>query len=259
MPSAPPQGIPAAGGDPDGDGDDDDASDSSSHDTEHSEEPEPDGWIARPITRDTARGCHFHDALDTLLRRAFDRHTWSIEYRCVVYQHRRELYPDQWEATCLVRRPDDDLRGAEAFSEHYSITERDTAEAAMQDAARQALSQYCLLFSGVADGLDLKYYPRRSTGSAGGVIASPVGEGNPRLNSMVNLVAVLNTELDHTLDELGKVQAEVAELRPECAAHHYLDGGSPAPVGIQHPYHSPPRGLFYYGTPDCRTQIDLDP
>jgi hypothetical protein len=158
-----------------------------------------------------------------------------------------------------VRRPDDDLRGAEAFSEHYSITERDTAEAAMQDAARQALSQYCLLFSGVADGLDLKYYPRRSTGSAGGVIASPVGEGNPRLNSMVNLVAVLNTELDHTLDELGKVQAEVAELRPECAAHHYLDGGSPAPVGIQHPYHSPPRGLFYYGTPDCRTQIDLDP
>jgi hypothetical protein len=46
---------------------------------------------------------------------------------------------------------------------------------------------------------------------------------------------VLNTELDHALDELGKVRAEVAELRAECAAHHYLDGGSPAPVGIQHP------------------------
>jgi hypothetical protein len=106
----------------------------------------------------------------------------------------------------LVRCPDDDLRGAEAFSEHYSITERDTAEAAMQDAARQTLSQYCSLFSGVADGLDLKYYPRRSTGSAGGVIASPVGEGNPMLNNMVNLVAVLNTELDHALDELGKVR-----------------------------------------------------
>jgi hypothetical protein len=70
----------------------------------------------------------------------------------------------------LVRRPDDDLQGAEAFSEHYSITERDTAGAAMQDVARRALSQYCLLFSGVADGLDLKYYPRRSIGSAGGVI-----------------------------------------------------------------------------------------
>jgi hypothetical protein len=158
-----------------------------------------------------------------------------------------------------VRHPDDDLRGAEAFSEHYSITKRDTAEAAMQDAARWALSQYCSLFSGVADGLDLKYYPRRSIGSAGGVIASPLGEGNPTLNNMVNLVAVLNTELDHALDELGKVQVEVAELRAECATRHYLDGGSPAPVGIQHPYRSPPHGRFDYGTLECRTRIDLDP
>jgi hypothetical protein len=146
MPPAPPQGIPAAEGDPDGD--DDDAGGSLSHDTELSEEPEREGWIARPITRDTARGCHFHDALDTLLRQAFDQHTWFIEYRCVVYQHRRRLYLDQWEATCLVHRPDDDLRGADAFSEHYSITERDTAEAAMQDAARRALSQYCSFSAG---------------------------------------------------------------------------------------------------------------
>jgi hypothetical protein len=101
--------TPAAGGDPVGDGDDDDAGGSSSHGTELSEELEPEGWIARPITHDAARGCHFHDALDTLPRRAFDRHTWSTEYRCVVYQHRRGLYPDQWEATCLVRRPDNDL------------------------------------------------------------------------------------------------------------------------------------------------------
>jgi hypothetical protein len=47
----------------------------------------------------------------------------------------------------------------------------------------------------VADGFDLKYYPYRSTGNTGGVIVSSVGEGNPRLSSMVNLVAVLNTEL----------------------------------------------------------------
>jgi hypothetical protein len=129
----------------------------------------------------------------------------------------------------------------------------------MQDAARRALSQYCSLFSRVADGHDLKYYPSRSIGSAGGVIVSPVGEGNPRLNNMVNLATVVNTELDHALDELGNVRAEVAELRAECATHHYLDGGSPAPIGIQHPYRSPPHGRFEYGTPDCRTQIDLDP
>jgi hypothetical protein len=39
-----------------------------------------------------------------------------------------------------MHHPDNDLYGAEAFSEHYSITERDTAKAAMQDAARRALS-----------------------------------------------------------------------------------------------------------------------
>jgi hypothetical protein len=120
----------------------------------------------------------------------------------------------------------------------------------MQDAARQSLSQYCSLFSGVADGLDLKYYPRRSTGSAGGAIVLPVGEGNPRLNSMVNLAVMLNTELDHALDELGKVQVEVVELCVECATRHYQDGGSPAPVRIHHPYRLPPRGRFDYGTPD---------
>jgi hypothetical protein len=91
----------------------------------------------------------------------------------------------------------------------------------MQDVAQRALSQYCSLFSGVVDGLDLKYYPRRSTCIVVGVIVLTIGEGNPRLNIMVNLVAVLNTELDHALNELGKVQAEIGELRAERAACHY--------------------------------------
>jgi hypothetical protein len=72
-----------------------------------------------------------------------------------------------------VRRPKDNLWGAEVCLEHYSISERDTAEVAMQDAARRALSQNCSLFREVADGLNLKYYPCRSTGSTGSVIVSP--------------------------------------------------------------------------------------
>jgi hypothetical protein len=108
---APPQGTLAAGGDPNGDDD----GGSLNHSTEPSEEQEQEGWVARLITRDAARGCHFHDALDTLLCRALDQHTWSIEYNCLVYQHSRGLYPDQWEATCMVCRQDDDLRGAEAY------------------------------------------------------------------------------------------------------------------------------------------------
>jgi hypothetical protein len=106
----------------------------------------------------------------------------------------------------------------------------------MQDAARRALSHYCSVLGGVADGLNLKYYPRRPSGSTGGVIVSPVGEDNPRLSSTVNLAAVLNTELDHALDELSRARAEIAQLRAERAEHRLLDDGSPAPVGTQHPY-----------------------
>jgi hypothetical protein len=181
-----------------------------SHNTDLSEEQEPEGWIARPITHDAARGCHFHDALDTLLCQALDRRTWSIEYRCVVFQHRCGVYLDRWEATCLVRRPKNSLHGAEVYSEHYSISERDSAEAAMQDVAQRALSHYCSVLGGVADGLNLRYYPRRPSGSTRGVVVSPVGEDNPRLSSTINLAVVLNTKLDHALDELSRARAKVA-------------------------------------------------
>jgi hypothetical protein len=81
-PPAPPLSAPAAGVAAGGDLDDGGGDSSSSHSTDLSEEQELEGWVARPITRDAARGCHFHDALDTLLRGALDRHTWSIEYHC---------------------------------------------------------------------------------------------------------------------------------------------------------------------------------
>jgi hypothetical protein len=150
-PPAPPLSAPAAGVAAGGDPDDGGGDSSSSHGTDLSEEQELEGWVARPITCDAARRCHFHDALDTLLRRALDRRTWYIEYRCVVFQHSRGVYPDRWEATCLVRRPENSLWGAEVCSEHYSISERDSAEATMQDVARRALSHYCSVLGGVAE------------------------------------------------------------------------------------------------------------
>jgi hypothetical protein len=93
-PPAPPQGVPTVGGVTGGDLDGDNNSGSSDHSTELSEEQEPEGWVVRPITRDAAHGCYFHDALNTMLCRAFDRHTWSIEYGCLVYQHSWRKYLD---------------------------------------------------------------------------------------------------------------------------------------------------------------------
>ena len=124
------------------------------------------------------------------------------------------------EATSLVRHPDDDLLGAEAFSDHYSITERDTSEAVMQDAAQRVLSQYCSLFGGVADDLDLKYYTCCSTGSTGGVIVSPVGEGNPRLSSMVNLVVVPISATSSGVYGCSWSYITLALLRARCYCAH---------------------------------------
>ena len=66
----------------------------------------------------------------------------------------------------------------------------------MQDAARRALSQYCSLFGGVADGLNLRYYPRRPTGSTESVVVSPIGEDNPRLSRTVNLAGPLSGRVE---------------------------------------------------------------
>jgi hypothetical protein len=129
----------------------------------------------------------------------------------------------------------------------------------MQDIARRGLSHYCSVLGGVADGLNLKYYPCRPSGSTRGVVVSPIGEDNPWLSSTINLAAVLNTELDHALDELSRARAEIAQLRVERAEHHHLEDGSLAPVGTQHPYRSPQHGHHAYGNPDCRTKINLAP
>ena len=129
----------------------------------------------------------------------------------------------------------------------------------MQDVARHALSHYCLVLSGVADGLDLRYYPRRPSDGTGGVVVSPVGEDNPRLSSTINLATMINTELDHALDELRRARAEITQLRAERTERRHLADGSPAPIGNQHPYRLPQRGRHVYGNPDFRTQINLEP
>jgi hypothetical protein len=112
---------------------------------------------------------------------------------------------------------------------------------------------------GVADGLNLRYYPRHPPGSTGGMIVSPVGEDNPRLSNTVNLATVLNMELDHALDELSRARAEITQLWGERAERRHLADGSPTPVGTQHPYRSPQHGHHVYGNPDCRTWINLGP
>jgi hypothetical protein len=100
--------------------------------------------------------------------------------------------------------------------------------------------------------------PRRSSGSTGGMVVSPVGEDNPRLSNTVNLAVVLNMELDNALDELSRARAEIAQLQADRAERRHLEDGPPTPVGTQHSYRSPRHGHHAYGNPDRRTKINLD-
>jgi hypothetical protein len=115
------------------------------------------------------------------------------------------------------------------------------------------------MLGGVTDGLDLRYYPRRPSSSTRGVVVPPVGEDNPRLSSTVNLATMLNTELDHALDELSRARAEIAQLRAKRVERRQLTDGSPTPIRTQHPYRSPQCGHHVYDNPDCRTRINLGP
>jgi hypothetical protein len=43
---------------------------------------------------------------------------------------------------------------------------------------------------------------------------------------------MLNTELDHTLDELSRAHTKIVVLRAESAEHRHQEGGSLAPQGL---------------------------
>lgn len=92
---------------------------------------------------------------------------------------------------------------------------------AMLDAARHALSHYCSLFGELADDLNIRYYLCHPTGSVESVIVSSIGEDNHWLSTTFNLVVVLSTELDHSLDELSRAREELAELHAKQAERRY--------------------------------------
>ena len=70
-------------------------------------------------------------------------------------------------------------------------------------------------------------------------------------------------EVGKAIAVIGEQGEEVpegeAEYPTEVSEDDAQEEGSPAPIRTQHPYRSPPHGQHAYGTPDCRTKIDLEP
>jgi hypothetical protein len=73
---------------------------------------------------------------------------------------------------------------------------------------------------------------------------------------MVNLVVMLNTEMDHALDEFGKAWKEIVELHADRAERRHQEDGSPCWDSTLLPFAAPWSSCLWH--PNYRTKIDLE-
>ncbi|KAJ1255347.1 hypothetical protein BS78_K257600 [Paspalum vaginatum] len=215
-----------AGGDPD-DGVDSNGSDSSD-DAEGSEQdsnamedeqgegeegdPTQERWMKTKITMDSCNS-FFHEELMKMLWRAYGRRQAGVEYDCFYHSYSIARYQGRWEALCRVRVSDGGLEGAREPSTHWLAAPRETAAAAIQEAARRAFLVYYDSHYHLIKNRKERYYPHRIPSEAGCIIASTVHQRSTTLDATVNLSMVLHTELEHAIDEINALHEENARLR----------------------------------------------
>ena len=177
-----------------------------------------------------------------------------MEYQSELWTHPR--YRHFWKTEVQVRVSSSSLRAAREQTRHYAITARDSQEAGIADAARQAYYVYRdMFFSRIrADHKD-KWYPRRRSGEAGCRIASTAGVTDPQLVSTVALVANLSTEMDAVSDENYKLRADNKALQDRIVELE-TSQGYPAPLPIEYLGDSPPRKRTRYGESSSCTTVD---
>ncbi|CAN6195064.1 unnamed protein product [Urochloa humidicola] len=166
-----------------------------------------------------------------------------------------ERYTNFWRTQVHVRVRDHYARAARERTIHFAICDRDSQEAGIADAARQALYAYRQSFFPQIQHRTERYYPRRMSGTAACTIASTAGEEDPQLVSTVALAAALNTELDATLEENYRLREEldIAYFRIEAMEEHL---GGPAYREPEYRGESPPRKRTRYGSVASCTTVD---
>ncbi|CAO2141440.1 unnamed protein product [Urochloa humidicola] len=247
--------LTATGGDPSGDpddgGDDDD-------EESHAPPPPPQGidagrgWIVFSFVRDGG-DTFFHRRLIRLLRDYYGAGQVGVEYHSYWWAHQR--YSNFWRTQVHIRVSDSVVRAARERSIHFAIADRETQEAGIADAARQALYVYRDKLYPMIQHQAEKWYPRRKRGWAACTIASTAEVGNAQLVAQVVLTAVLNTELDAALEENSRLRERLntAYSRIEVMEEHFM--GAPAPRSPTYRAESPPRKRTYYGDAAGRTTV----
>lgn len=195
----------------------------------------------------------YHRRLLELLREHYGYGHVGVEYRSEWWTHER--YRNFWRTAVHVRVADQYARAAREISVHYAISDRDTQEAGIADAARQALYVYRQRFLRDTQNGPERWYPRRISGQTACTIASTANVQDPQLVSTVALVAALNTDLDAALEEnyMLREQLTATQDRVEALEHSL---GAPAPRSPEYRGESPPRKRTRYGTAASCTTVD---
>ncbi|CAO2175745.1 unnamed protein product [Urochloa humidicola] len=145
-------------------------------------------------------------------------------------------------------------RAARRMTRHSALSDRETIEAGIGDAARQAYFRYRHeLWPEIQERAD-RYHPRRVSGETACTIASTAEVTDRQLASTVSLVAVLNTDEDALSDENHLLRTRVTELLERIIEES--QAGLPTPRSPEHRAESSPRKRARYDTVEARTTIE---
>ncbi|CAN6244191.1 unnamed protein product [Urochloa humidicola] len=240
------------GGDPDDDDDDDDEDEDDEDDDQGGEVERPPGWIIHAYTRDGGDD-YYHHRLLKLLYRHYGKGYMGVSYHCKWCTHDR--FPIFWRVKVQVRVPDTMTRAARRLTRHSALSDRETMEEGIGDAARQAYFRYRHeLWPEIQERAD-RYHPRRASGETTCTIASIAEVTDRQLASTVSLVAALNTDVDALSDENHLLRTRVTELQ-ERIIEMESQAGLPTPRSPERRAESPPRKRARYGTAEARTTVE---
>ncbi|CAN6194459.1 unnamed protein product [Urochloa humidicola] len=240
------------GGDPDDDDDDDDEDEDDEDGDQGGEVERPPGWIIHDYTQDGDDDYYYHRLLK-MLQRHYGMGYVGVSYHCKWWTHDR--FPSFWTVKVQVRVPNPMARAARRMTRHSALSDRETIEAGIGDAARQAYFRYRHeLWPEIQERAD-RYHPRRASGETACTIASTAEVTDRQLASTVSLVAVLNTDVDALSDENHLLRTRVTELQ-ERIIEMASQAGLPTPRSPERRAESPPSKRARYGTAAARTTVE---
>ncbi|WVZ80876.1 hypothetical protein U9M48_028317 [Paspalum notatum var. saurae] len=189
--------------DPDQDPDDGDT---------HPPDDNEDDDEAGPVVITTHRWFDYPLPVPQMLRDTLEMlHYDQLWITYVGTRYRHPVLHDDWDMTVEISIPDEFGSRQEVYV-RQAPTCRNSFEAAISDAAREALMTLCHTHREDVAMTSRRYYPCCSSERLDAWIANPKAEQNPRLESTLEYLATLNTDYNAAMDELDMVRYENQKL-----------------------------------------------